>query len=112
MTGKNNATIDAESGVATLINVFEVEPAKQAELAQFLSEATDEVFRHQPGFVSVSIHSSLDGTRVVNYAQWKSKEDIDRVLKDPEAQAQARQAAAIAKGVSPAVYKIDSVHVG
>ena len=112
MTGKNNPTIDAQSGVATLINVFEVEPAKQAELARLLSEATDELFRHQPGFVSVSIHSSLDGTRVVNYAQWKSKEDIDRVLKNPEAQSRARQAATIAKAVSPAVYRVDTVHAG
>lgn len=105
-------TIDPQKGWATLINVFEVEPDKQAELAKFLSEATDKVIRHQPGFISVSIHSSVDGARVVNYAQWKSKEDIERVLKNPDAQAQLKRAAAIAKSVSPAVYRVDAVHVG
>jgi hypothetical protein len=110
MTGRKIPTIDADSGVATLINIFEVEPAKQAELAKFLSEGTDKVFRHQPGFVSVCIHSSLDGARVANYAQWKSREDIDRALKNPEAQALAKRAAAIAKGVSPAVYEVTTVH--
>lgn len=112
MTGRSTPTIDAKSDVATLINMFEVEPAKQAELAKFLSEAADKVFRHQPGFVSASIHCSLDGTRIVNYAQWRSKEDIDRVVKNPEAQALSKQAAAIAKSVSPAAYKVNSVYVG
>lgn len=112
MTEKQTALIDAEGATATLINVFEVEPAKQAELARMLSDATERLIRYQPGFVSVSIHCSLDGKRVVNYAQWKSKEDIERVMADPEAQAQLRQAAAIAKSVSPAVYKVSSVHSG
>ena len=112
MTGRSIPTIDANSDVATLINIFEVEPEKQAELAKFLSEAADKVFRHQPGFVSVSIHCSLDGARIVNYAQWGSKQDIDRVLKNPEAQALSKQASAVAKSVSPAVYKVNSVYVG
>ena len=28
----------------------------------------------QPGLVSTSIHKSEDGTRVLNYAQWKNRE--------------------------------------
>ena len=112
MTSAKTATIDVKTEIATLINVFEVEPTKQAELARFLSEGTDKMFRHLPGFVSVSIHSSTDGTRVVNYAQWRSKEDIHRVMKNPDAQALAKRAAAIAKSVSPAVYQVTSVHVG
>lgn len=112
MTDRNTPTIDAKTEIATFINVYKIEPARQAELAMFLSEGTDRVFRHQPGFVSVSIHRSLDGARVVNYAQWKSKEDIDRLMKNPEAQALAKQAAAIAMSVSPAVYTVSSIHVG
>ncbi|WP_246720861.1 antibiotic biosynthesis monooxygenase [Methylocystis sp. H4A] len=48
----------------TLINVYEVEPEKQAEFVRLLSEATKTVIRRQPGFVSVSIHSGMDGKRV------------------------------------------------
>ena len=112
MTGAKVPTIDVKAETATLINIYEVEPARQAELAKFLSEGTEKMFRQQPGFVSVSIHSSMDGRRVVNYAQWKSKEDIQRVQKNPGAQALAKQAAAIAKTVSPAIYQVTSVHVG
>lgn len=38
-----------------------------------------------PGFVSASIHKSLDGVRVVNYAQWRSKEDFEVMMTSPEA---------------------------
>jgi hypothetical protein len=34
MTGRKTATIDAKSAVVTLINIFEVEPARQAELTK------------------------------------------------------------------------------
>jgi quinol monooxygenase YgiN len=110
MTNKKTTTINAENTVVTLINVYEVVPGRQAELAQLLADATEKVIQYLPGFVSVSIHCSLDGTRVVNYAQWVSREDFDRMLKNPEAQAQMKQFAAIARSVSPALYKVSSVH--
>jgi Antibiotic biosynthesis monooxygenase len=28
----------------------------------------------QPGFISVSVHRSLDGRRIVNYIQWQSRD--------------------------------------
>ena len=48
----------------------------------------------------------------MNYAQWASKEDFDRMLKNPEAQAQMKQLAALARSVSPALYKVNAVHTG
>jgi heme-degrading monooxygenase HmoA len=112
MDSKKTTTIDAKSAVVTLINVYEVEPERQAELTRLLSEATEKVMRRQQGFVSVNIHSSFDGTRVANYSQWASKEDFDRMLKSPEAQGQMKQFAAVAKSVSPALYRVNSVHPG
>jgi heme-degrading monooxygenase HmoA len=109
MAGKNTATIDAESSLVTLINIYEVAPERQSELVQLLSEATEKVMRRQQGFVSVNIHSSFDGSRVANYSQWASKEDFERMLKIPEAQAQMKRFAAVAKSVSPALYKVDFV---
>ena len=66
------ATIEQNSGYATLINVFTVAPDRAADLAALLHTATEKVMRHQPGFRSANIHLSIDGTRVVNYAQWRS----------------------------------------
>lgn len=110
MTSPAVTTIDPKRPLLTLINVYEVAPDKQAELAQLLAEATEKVMRHQTGFISVSIHRSVDGTRVVNYAQWASKDDFERMMKSPEAQGQIKQFAALAKNVSPAVYQVSSVH--
>jgi len=110
MTAHPTSTIDADSGVVTLINLYEVEPEKQAELARLLAEGTEKGMRHLPGFISVNIHRSFDGKRVANYAQWASKADFDNMLKNPEAQAQMKQFAALAKSVSPALYQVTSVH--
>lgn len=43
--------------------------------------------KNLPGFVSANIHKSLDKVRVANYAQWRSKEDFEAMLKNPEAAA-------------------------
>ena len=48
----------------TLVNVFTVSSDKQTELADLLVYATEETMRHLRGFISASIHRSVDGTRV------------------------------------------------
>lgn len=110
MTTNPVTTIDPTRPLVTLINVYEVAPEKQSELVQLLADAADKVMRRQNGFVSVNIHRSIDGTRVVNYAQWASKEDLERMTKSPEAQEQIRRFAALAESVSPAVYQVSSIH--
>ena len=62
------ATIHADQNVTTQINVFEVDPKNQDELARLLIEAVQHVSA-MPGWISASVHKSLDGTRVTNYAQ-------------------------------------------
>ncbi len=112
MKTQNVAVIDANRSAVTLVNVYEVEPGQQTVLTERLAKATEDVMRQFPGFLSVSIHRSLDGTRVVNYAQWASKADLERMMKSPEAQAEIRGFASLARSVSPAVYEVTSVHVG
>ena len=109
MANKNTATIDPSAANLTLINVYEVEPEKQAELAKALPEATESTIRRQPGFISVCIHSSLDGKKVVNYAQWASKEHFEGFMKKPETQGQLIQFAGLAKSVVPSLYRVNSV---
>lgn len=102
-------TIDPSANVVTLINVFETTPDKQDELIRLLDQATVEVMKRQPGFVSANIHRSLDGKHVANYAQWKSKEDFERMLKNPEALQHMGKANALAKA-TPMLYQVASVH--
>jgi quinol monooxygenase YgiN len=89
--------IEKGNNVVTLINVFTVEPDKQKELVAVLIEATQKTMKHLPGFVSASIHRSLDGKKVVNYAQWKSMAAFEAMRKDPKAMPHMQAAASLAK---------------
>ena len=96
-------TIEQNSGYATLINVFTVEPGRAAELAALLYTATEDVMRHRPGFRSANIHVSID-------AQWDSAEAYRAMLEDPTTQQHMAQAAAFAISFDPRLYTVESVH--
>jgi heme-degrading monooxygenase HmoA len=100
--------IHMNTGYSVLINVFTVEPARQQELIDLLVEATEDVMRHLPGFISANLHKSPDGTRVANYAQWRTEADWRAMLKNPEAQKHMKQAVEISQ---PAFSMYDLVHV-
>lgn len=89
----------------TFVNVVDVDPTRQQELVELLLEGTQEVIRHRPGFISVTLLASLDGTRVVNVARWRSADDVRATQADPAAAAYARRTAEIATA-SPGVYRV------
>jgi quinol monooxygenase YgiN len=109
MTENNNTIIRVGGEPVTLINVFDVAPSKQQALVDLLEEGTENVMRDRPGFVSVNLLTSNDGTRVVNYAQWRSLADVKATMADPAAQEYARRAAVLAQA-TPHVYSVVSVH--
>jgi heme-degrading monooxygenase HmoA len=79
----DESTIRADAPLVTMVNVFTVEPENQRLLVERWQRATEEVIRHLPGFVSANIHRSLDGTKVVNYAQWETREALTAMLQNP-----------------------------
>jgi quinol monooxygenase YgiN len=103
------ATIEKGRKLMTLVNVFTVSPDKQTELADLLVRATDETMRHLPGFISASIHRSVDGTKVINYAQWRSQADFAALKDHPKAQTHMRAAAALATFEPIVCEVVDSV---
>jgi quinol monooxygenase YgiN len=103
------ATIEKDCKLMTLVNVFTVAPCKQAELSDLLVRATDETMRHVSGFISASIHRSLDGTKVINYAQWRSEADFAALKDNPEAQRHMKAAAKLASFEPIVCEVVDSV---
>ena len=71
--------IRANTGVITQINVFTVPHGGQQDLIDHLATAA-EYARQTPGWLSANLHRSLDGTRVVNYAQSESLEAANAVI--------------------------------
>lgn len=88
--------IASDMKILTLINTFTVEPEDQDRLIEILNEATEKVMRNFPGFISASLHASLDRTRVMNYAQWRSAEDFWAATRRPEFQPHRRACSEIA----------------
>lgn len=104
------SVITAHADHATLINVFTVEPGRAERLASLLAAATEEVMRHVDGFISANIHLSADGTRVVNYAQWRDAAAMQAMLQDPTAKEHMAKCAELAIGFDPHLYTVESVH--
>jgi len=75
--------IRTDNQPVTQITVIEPEPGKQAEALSLMIERARFMAR-QPGFISVSLHRSLDGRRIVNYIQWQSRDLLQSAHKLPE----------------------------
>ncbi len=52
------------------------------------------------------IHKSLDGTRVTNYAQWRSREHFEAMLADPVARTHMTEAGELASRFEPELYEV------
>lgn len=102
---QQKTTISQNADLVTLVNVFKVEPEKQQQLVDMLVEATEEVMKDLPGFVSANIHKSLDGEWVTNYAQWKSVDDFRAIFQNPDALQHMPKIGAIAES-SPVLYEV------
>jgi quinol monooxygenase YgiN len=76
--------ISLDKTVATLITVYEVEPADQQRLVDLLTTTYEQFMMHQPGFISAHVLKGQDGTRVVTYAQWESRAAVETVLHSNE----------------------------
>ena len=66
--------VSNHGNMVTLINVFETKPEQQQELIDQWIRLAEEV-KKEPGFIGAALHRSADGTRVINYAQWRSEAD-------------------------------------
>ena len=103
-------TIAKERDVVTLVNVFTVKPENQQPLIDALIEATETVISKLPGYVSANFHRSLDGTRVVTYAQWRTREDFEAMLQNPGAQQHLQLTAELATSFEPHLYEVVFTH--
>jgi hypothetical protein len=78
--------IAKDNNVITVIVHFIVEPSRQQDLVDSIVNYLETYVKQRPGFISASLHKSVDGTRVVNYAQWQSQEDFQAFIKWSQAE--------------------------
>jgi quinol monooxygenase YgiN len=97
--------ISTGNNYLTLINVFTVDPSNQQKLIELLTLATDGSVKQITGFISASLHRSLDGTKVTMYAQWRSMEDYQNMRNNPTASPYLEQALGFAT-FEPGMYEV------
>ena len=95
----------------TQITVVDSEPGKQAEALSLMVERARFMAR-QPGFVSISLHRSLDGRRIVNYVQWQNRELLQSAHHSPEFRTEWRHFDELTREIEPQLYDVVMVMDG
>ena len=67
----------------TQITIVESEPGKQDQALSLMTERA-RFMAQQPGFISISLHRSLDGRRIVNYVQLQNRDLLRAAHQSPE----------------------------
>ena len=75
--------IAQDKGVVTQITTVELPSGKQDEVLNLMKQRA-RFMATQPGFVSINLHRSKDGTHVVNYIQWRDADTLAAAHHSPE----------------------------
>jgi quinol monooxygenase YgiN len=97
--------IDQNPRVVTQITTVKMRPDNQDEVLKLMKERARFMAR-QPGFVSVSLHRSEDGSHVVNYVQWTDKERLTAAHHSPEFRKKWPKFGELVQDVEPAIYDV------
>jgi heme-degrading monooxygenase HmoA len=100
--------IRTEQQPVTQITVVEAEPGKQAQALDLMTQRAQFMAR-QPGFVSISLHRSLDGRRIVNYVQWESRDLLAAAHRAPEFRREWGQFDQLTEDIDPHLYEVARV---
>ena|SRR5438552_3416633 len=92
----------------TQITIIEAEPDRQREALEMMATRA-RLMAQQPGFVSISLHRSLDGRRIVNYIQWESRELLHSAHQSPAFRQAWREFDAMTDQIDPHLYEVTEV---
>ena len=95
-------------GICTQITTVKLPPDNQEEVLALMKERA-RFMAKQPGFVSVNLHLSKDGSHVVNYVQWSSADKLSAAHHLPEFRGEWPRFGELADQIEPCLY--DVVHV-
>ena len=97
--------IRQSAGIVTQITTVKMRPDNQDEVLKLMKERA-RFMAKQPGFVSVSLHRSEDGSHVVNYIQWTDKERLTAAHHSPEFRKKWPRFGELVQDVEPSLYDV------
>jgi len=98
----------ANNGIVTQITTVTVSPDKQEEALRVMKERA-KFMATQPGFVSISLHRSKDGAEIVNYVQWKNREQLEAAHHSPEFRDRWPEFGKLVREAEPKLYELVQV---
>ena len=90
----------------TVICTFEVTQGSAHDVRDALNDASDQVIRHQPGYVSAAVHLNDAQTRIATYSQWRDRRDYQAMLRSPEMRDRNRAIHAMCRHFEPVMYEV------
>ncbi|MCC6891056.1 MAG: antibiotic biosynthesis monooxygenase [Hyphomicrobiales bacterium] len=96
------------SGVVTQITTVKLPPDNQDEVLALMTERAQFMAR-QPGFVSICLYRSTDGSHVVNHVQWTDRARLEAAHRSPEFRRAWSTFGELAQEIEPCLY--DVVHI-
>jgi len=100
--------ISEDNDVVTQITTVKVPPQHQAEALRLMAERA-RFMATQPGFVSVSLHKSEDGSHLVNYVQWNDRNKLAAAHHSPEFRKKWPRFGELVNEAEPCLYEVAHV---
>jgi heme-degrading monooxygenase HmoA len=100
--------IRENSDIVTQITTVKVPPNNQSEVLELMTQRAH-FMATQPGFVSVSLHRSEDGSHVVNYVQWRDRNQLEAAHHSPEFRAKWPHFGELIREAEPCLYQVTHV---
>src|SRR6187402_1873256 len=101
-------SIQKEQQPVTQITCVSLEPGQQAEALALMVERASFMSR-QPGFISISLHRSIDGRSIVNYVQWSSQDKLRSAHHSPEFRKEWNRFDRLTESITPQIYEVAHV---
>ncbi len=95
----------ANNGICTQITTVKLPRENQQQALDLMIERA-RFMATQPGFVSVSLHCSKDGTHLINYIQWTTLEKLESAHHSPEFRKKWPQFGKLANEIDPGIYEV------
>ncbi len=93
----------------TVVSTLEMTPGTCSDVLEMLTEAYEQVIRHQPGFLGGAIHVNDAQTRISTYSRWEKRGDFQAMLRTPEMRERNREISALCSRFEPVMYEVAAV---
>ena len=94
-----------KSGIVTQITTVKLPSDNQDEVLKLMEERA-RFMAKQPGFVSICLYRSTDGSHVVNHIQWTDREKLIAAHHKPEFRKEWGRFDRVADEIDPHLYEV------